>query len=405
MAGTPAPGISSGVDAPDFGDVFPRGRVGDHAVAGQLVGLLAVLATTLAIALAGDGAVAATFGTHESEHEREVDDGADRVGAVDVLLRAAAGEQERAATTSMRAGVGKRTSDAAQLGLGDPGGRGDALGPPLGNAAAHSVNTVDASLQVVGVGQRLGEHDVQQAKDQHEIGARHELQVLAGTIFGELGCRAGTRIHDDQPTTLTNVAEVLHGGRHGVGEVAAEQHHDVGVVEVGQREGHPAIDAQSPVGRGRGRRHAEPTVVVDQSRTQSESGELAELIGLLVGQASPAKHRDTVRSVARLDRLDPGGDVVERLVPADLLIRALGRTAKRCRDPVLRAEELGAGPALLAHSTDVGRERPRLGGDGIAAERLGALECAVGTVRVSHSWQVTPPPSPWWLRDGDRRTK
>ena len=58
-AGLPGPGQDAGVDAPHRGDVRARGRVVDHAVAGQLVGLLAVLAAALAVALAGDGAVAA----------------------------------------------------------------------------------------------------------------------------------------------------------------------------------------------------------------------------------------------------------------------------------------------------------------------------------------------------------
>ena len=41
-----------GVDAPDAGDVRAGGGVGEHPVAGQLVGLLAVLAPALAVALA-----------------------------------------------------------------------------------------------------------------------------------------------------------------------------------------------------------------------------------------------------------------------------------------------------------------------------------------------------------------
>ena len=54
----PGPGSDSGVDAPDAGDVLAGGRVVDHPVAGQLVGLLPVLAAALAVALAGEAAVA-----------------------------------------------------------------------------------------------------------------------------------------------------------------------------------------------------------------------------------------------------------------------------------------------------------------------------------------------------------
>ena len=74
------------VDAPDTGHVLTRGRIGDHPVAGQLVGLLAVLAATLAVALPGEGAIAAALGSDETEQEREVDGCRDGVGAIGVLL-------------------------------------------------------------------------------------------------------------------------------------------------------------------------------------------------------------------------------------------------------------------------------------------------------------------------------
>ncbi len=226
-AGTPGPGMIVGIDAPHAGHVLAGGGVGDHPVAGQLVGLLAVLAAALAVALARDGAVAAALGAHEAERQGQVDDGGDGVGAVDVLLGAAAREQERSPATAVRAGVGQRAGDAAQLGLGDAGRRGDPLGPPLGDAAAYGIDAVDARGEVVVVGERLGEHDVQQAEDEHQVGAGHELHVLAGAVLGELGGGAEPRVDDDQPAALADAAEVLDGRRHGVGEVAAEQHDDL----------------------------------------------------------------------------------------------------------------------------------------------------------------------------------
>ena len=70
--------------------------IDDLAVAGQLVALLAVLAAALAVALAGEGAVAAAGAPGQAEQQREVDRGRRGVGAVDVLLDAAPGEDVRA---------------------------------------------------------------------------------------------------------------------------------------------------------------------------------------------------------------------------------------------------------------------------------------------------------------------
>ena len=57
------------------GDVLARGRVVDHPVAGQLVGLLAVLAAALAVALPGEAAVAAVRPAAQAQRERQVDPG------------------------------------------------------------------------------------------------------------------------------------------------------------------------------------------------------------------------------------------------------------------------------------------------------------------------------------------
>ena len=99
-----------GVDAPDRGHVGPVGRVGELAVAGQLVGLLPVLAAALAVALAGDGAVAGVRLAGQPEGEGEIDEGLRGVGAVAVLLGAAGGEDHR------RLGGGQGVHGLAQVG-------------------------------------------------------------------------------------------------------------------------------------------------------------------------------------------------------------------------------------------------------------------------------------------------
>ena len=116
--GQPGPGQIVRVDAPDPGHVGAGGGVGDLAVAGQLVGLLAVLAAALAVALAGERAVAAARRARAGpSSEREVDRGGGGVGAVDVLLDAAAGEDvappsRGRASASRRAVVADRSRRA-----------------------------------------------------------------------------------------------------------------------------------------------------------------------------------------------------------------------------------------------------------------------------------------------------
>src|SRR5919107_4687711 len=82
---------------PDFRHVRAGGRIGDLAVAGQLVGLLAVLAAALAVALAGERAVAAAGTAWQAQQEAEVDGRGGGVRAVDVLLHPASGQDVAAA--------------------------------------------------------------------------------------------------------------------------------------------------------------------------------------------------------------------------------------------------------------------------------------------------------------------
>ena len=71
------------------------GRVVDASVAGQLVGLLPVLAAALTVALAGERPVARVRPAGQPEREREVDERLRGVRADAVLLGAAGGEDHR----------------------------------------------------------------------------------------------------------------------------------------------------------------------------------------------------------------------------------------------------------------------------------------------------------------------
>ena len=82
-------------DAPEVRDELAMLRILDVARAGQLVAALAVLASALAVALAGDRAVAAAGLADASGRQHEVDVGETVLDALGVMLDAARVQQHR----------------------------------------------------------------------------------------------------------------------------------------------------------------------------------------------------------------------------------------------------------------------------------------------------------------------
>ncbi len=304
----PLPGQRVRVDAPDAGDVLARGRVVDHPVAGQLVGLLAVLAPALAVALPGEAAVAGARRARHPEREGHVDPGEHGVGAGAVLLGAAGGQHHDLGACRPSRSASARTSSA-----GTPVTRSTRSGhqpatdsrtsaQPVVRVATYSSSTVPPR-----------DEQVQHAEGQGEVGPRDRLHEDVGAVRG----RRTPRVDDhDLPAALPERVEVARGRRHGLGQVGADEDDDVGLLDVGQRERQPPVQAEGPRPGRRGRRHAPAAVVVDLRGAERDPGELAELVGLLVGQPSPAEDRDRVGAPLRAQRGEAAGDQVERLVPA-----------------------------------------------------------------------------------------
>ena len=111
----PGAGQRLGVDAPHAGDVRAGGGVVDPPVARQLVGLLPVLAPALAVALAGEAAVARAPPADHAEREGEVDPGQHGVGAGGVLLGAAGGQDHHLASASAPSIAASSRSSAAAM--------------------------------------------------------------------------------------------------------------------------------------------------------------------------------------------------------------------------------------------------------------------------------------------------
>ena len=300
-----------------------------------------------------------------------------------MLLDAAPGEDVRALARREPAG------EPPQREGGDAGDRLHALGPPRRDAAAHAVEPDGPLGDVVGIDEALGDHDVDQAEEQGEVGAGRGLHVQALPVVGEPRGRRAPRVDDDEPAGRLGAREVPDERRHRLGDVRAEEEDRGCPVEVLERERQAPVDAERAVAGGRRRRHAVPAVVVDAAGAEREPGELAEQVGLLVREAAAAEHADRVGAVGRADAAQRRRDQVERLVPARLVERAVGAPHERGAEAGGCAEQLRRGPALLAQPTAIRREvaaGDRHGrGRGIRGIRRGeghrALQGAVRAVR------------------------
>lgn len=223
-------GQLGGVDAPHLGDVGAGRRVVDLAVAGELVGLLAVFAPALAVALAGEAAVPGVRAAGQAEGEGEVDVRAYRVDALGVLLGAPGGQDDR------RTGGAERAGGRLQVGHRHPGEPFHLRRPVTGDGTTYRVETLGAGGDVLPVDQPLGERDVQQRVGDRQVGAGQRLQVQVGLAGG--GGQPGVD-HDQPAAPGLLVGQVPHQRRHGLGRVRADQQQGFRVAQVGQREGQP----------------------------------------------------------------------------------------------------------------------------------------------------------------------
>ncbi len=323
-----------GRDAPDAGDGPAGRRVADRAIAGELVGLLPVLAATLAVALPGQDAEAAALAAGKAEGEGDVDVG-ERVGdALRLLLGTAAGQHEAAR------GRAEEARGFDDLLLRHAGDALDELGPVAGGDGADLGEALGAALDVGLVDEAVAQQHVEDAVGERGVGARHRLQVQRR----QLRRRRAARIDDDERAAAGLLrVEVAHEGRHRLGRVAAGEQHDVGALEILEREGQAAVEAEGLVRGRRARRHAVAAVVVDVGRADGDPRELAEEVGLLVGQGAAAEDADGVGAMGADRVAQAERDAIEGVAPADRH-QAAGR---------------GRGPAARAGARDDRRRRRR----------------------------------------------
>ena len=264
------------------------------------------------------------------------------VGARAVLLGAPGGEDDG------RAGVPEQTGGSHQLVDGHARDSLDPVGPVRRHRPANGLETGRAGADEVEVDQALLDGDVEQAVGQGHVGPGGGLEVQGRAARR----RGGPGIDDDQATAPRPLlVEVLHDRRHGLGHVAAHQQDGVGVGEVLDGKGQTPVHTERLLaGGGRGR-HAEPAVVVDLGRPEGDAGELAQQVGLLVGQAASPEHPDRREAEPLLAATDPGGHPRQRVVPRRRPERVGAPVADQGRgQPLGMVEQVGRGPALLAQA-------------------------------------------------------
>ncbi len=177
-----------GVDAPDARDRRAVVGVFDQPVAGELIGLLAVLTSPLAVPLTGQAAVAAVRLADLAEREHQVGEGDDGVGAFRLLLRAAPGEQHAAL------GLGQQVDRAPLLFDRHAGHPLDVRRVDAEDGPSDLVESDGAAGDVVEIDQAVFDRQVQKAVGQEEVGPRRELEVQLGGLRGV----GAARIDDDQ---------------------------------------------------------------------------------------------------------------------------------------------------------------------------------------------------------------
>ena len=204
--------------------------------------------------------------------------------------------------------------------------RSASAGSLVKHGAAYLVEALGPLGHVALVDEAISNGDVKESVGEREVGARRELQVQRR---GARGLR-GARVDDDERAAAVALrVDPLHDGRHRLRAVRAPEHEGVGLAHVREREGQPSVDPEREVLSCGGRGHAVSAVIVDVRRLQRDAGELAEDVGLLVGQRAAAEGGERGRAVSVANRDESLRDEIERGFPRGRGERTVGAAKQR----------------------------------------------------------------------------
>ena len=244
---------------------------------------------------------------------------------------------------------------------GTPVTRSTLLRVPLGNLGLDLIHAPDALADELLVLPAVLEDMPQNAPDQRHVGARPEADVLVRMGRGPGEARIA---HDEgRVVLLLGLQHMLQGDRMSLGGIAADLEDGARIVDVVVAVGHRAVAPGVRNTRDRGR-VTDPRLMIAVVRAP-EGIELAEQIGLFVAMLGRAQPVDRIGTGAFADLEHLVADLVDRLIPADLLplavdhldrmlqaALAMGVLAHRCALGAMGSQVEGAVPARLLADPD-----------------------------------------------------
>ncbi len=191
----------------------------------------------------------------------------------------------------------------------------------------------------------------QQACEQRGVGAGLQTQKQIG-IPGGIGAARIDR--DNARATLLLVGEhALEQDRMAPRRIGADQHQQIGLVEILIAAGHGVGAECAAMARDRGG-HAQPRIGIDIGAADES---LHQLVGdvVILGQQLPGEiERHRARAVARDDVLEAVRDVIERVGPGHPLHIALAAADHRIKQAILKAQRFAERRAFRAEPSEIG---------------------------------------------------
>ena len=245
----------------------------------------------------------------------------------------------------------------------EPAGLGRALDRPLGQARLELGPALAAAREPLAILRALVEHDAHEPERQRRVGAGPRREVLVAAL-GRVGAQRIDRDDVRAPALRREHEAPLMEVRRE--QVRAPQDHELRVLEVLGIHAHGAAvgRAQRSAGGGRADRRLQARGAERGEQARAHDPALHHALG--AGEVV-REHR---LGAVRVDRgAQPGGRRVERLVPADLLERALALGA----DPAQRVGHAPGPVDRVEVAVDLRAERPvREGVRAVAAQPDGA---------------------------------
>ena len=292
-------------DAPQGLEALPYLLVIDPLVVGEHHGNQAGVRRPLDIVLAAQGMESGPGTTDLSGHQRERNETARVVRAVDMLRNAHPPEDHGTrrggiAPGNLPDGLGGNPADGLHL-----------FGAEAGHVLLDKLKPGGALLDKLPVYEALLDDGVHHGIEQGHVGIGFELEIIR-RMAGELG---PTGVHDHQ--RLAGFGRILHKGRRhrmvlrGVG---ADDDNALRLRHVCHLIGHRArADAFQQGGDRRG--VAQPCAVIDVVRPESGPHQLLEKIGFFIAALGRAKSGQGLTAFFVTDFFEAAGRHVERFFP------------------------------------------------------------------------------------------